>query len=115
MRALTQLPQGLPTTLWGWDMAELARAIVDGERRTAPDGTSLVELKGRWYNADRTNVGVFVREWKEPEAPAAPEQAAATTTEKRERKLEQLEAALLDGKISEQTYRDLKRKYEGGG
>jgi hypothetical protein len=114
MRALTQLPQGLPTSLWGWDMSELARAVVDGEKRTAPDGTALVKLKGKWYNADRTNVGVFVREWKQPEAPAAPARAA-TTAEKRDLKLEQLETALLEGKISEQMYRELKRKYEGGG
>ena len=114
MRALTQLPQGLPTTLWGWDMNELARAIVDGERRTAADGTQLVKIKGKWYNGDRTNVGVFVREWKEPEAPAAPK-PPATAREERERKLEQLESALLEGKISEPTYRELKRKYERGG
>ena len=113
MKALTQLPQGLPTALWGWDMAELARAIVDGERRTTPDGTPLVKIKGKWYNADRANAGVFAREWKEPEAPVAPKRAT-TTAEERDRKLEQLETALLEGKISEQTYRELKRKYEGG-
>ena len=105
MRALTQLPQGLPTTLWGWDMAELARAIVDGERCTAPDGTPLVKVKGKWYNTDRTNVGVFVREWKEPVAQAAPKRTAMTA-EERERKLEQLETALLEGKISEKTFQE---------
>jgi len=113
MRALTQLPQGLPTTLWGWDMNELARTVVDSERRTVPDGTQLVKIKGRWYNADRTNVGVFMREWKEPEAPAPP-RTGPMTADERKRKLDQLETALLDGKISEPTYRELKRKYEGG-
>ena len=114
MRALTQLPQGLPTTLGGWDMAELARAIVDGEKRTTPDGTPLVRIKGKWYNADRANVGAFAREWKEPE-PVVVARRSAMTHEERARKLEQLETALLEGKISEQTYRELKRKYEGGG
>jgi hypothetical protein len=113
MRSLTQLPQGLPTTLWGWDMAELARATVDGPKRTASDGTGLVGIKGRWYNADRTNVGVFMREWKEPEE--TPQRPGPMTVDERQGKLERLEAGLLEGKISEQTYRELKRKYEGGG
>ena len=113
MRALTQLPQGLPTTLWGWDMNELARTIVDGERRTGPDGTQLITIKGRWYNADRTNVGVFMREWKGPEAPAPP-RSGPMTSEERQNRLGQLEDALLEGKISEQTYRELKSKYEHG-
>ena len=113
MRTLTQLPQGLPTTLWGWDMNELARAVMDGERRTSPDGAPLVRIKGKWYNADRTNVGVFMREWKEPEAPAPP-RSRPMTGDERQRRLDQLEVALLEGKISEQTYRELKRKYEGG-
>ena len=38
-----------------------------------------------------------------------------TASEERARRLEQLETALLEGKISEPTYRELKRKYEGGG
>jgi len=103
MRVLTQLPQGLPTTLWGWDMAELARAIVDGEAKRTPDGTPLVRVKGRWYVADRSNLGTFLREWDE---------GGADTPEERRRKLKQLEKALLDGKVSEQTYRELRKKYE---
>jgi len=112
MKALTQLPQGLPTSLWGWEMAELARAVVDGERQKAPDGTPIVGIKDKWYNADRTNVGVFMREWKEPEA--AQSRSGSMTKDERSKRLEQLETALLEGKISEQTYRELKRKYEGG-
>jgi hypothetical protein len=103
MKVLTQLPQGLPTTLWGWDMAELARAIVDGEAKRTPDGTPLVRVKGRWYVADRSNLGTFLREWDE---------GGADTPEERRRKLKQLEKALLDGKVSEQTYRELRKKYE---
>ena len=111
MKVLTQLPQGLPTSLWGWDMAELARAIVDGDKQLTWEGTTLVSVKGRWYNSDRSNVGTFMREWKEPET--APPRAGPMTKDDRQRKLEQIETALLEGKISEQTYRELKRKYEG--
>jgi hypothetical protein len=110
MRALTQLPQGLPTSLAGWDMAELARTIVDGEKRTAADGTPLVIVKGRWYCADRSNVGTFAREWKEP----APAPGGPLTDVERARKMEKLETALLEGKITEETYRELKAKYEKG-
>ena len=110
MRALTQLPQGLPTSLAGWDMAELARTIVDGEKRTAADGTPLVLIKGRWYCADRSNVGTFAREWKEP----APAPGGPLTDVERARKMERLETALLEGKITEETYRELKAKYEKG-
>ena len=110
MRALTQLPQGLPTSLSGWDMAELGAAIVDGPRRTAADGTPLVLIKGRWYCSDRGNVGTFAREWKEPEAT----EGRPLTAGDRRKKLEQLETALLEGKISEKTYMELKAKYESG-
>jgi hypothetical protein len=57
MKALTQLPRGLPTSLWNWDMGDLARTLVDGESRTAPDGTRLVRIDGVWYNADHRKAG----------------------------------------------------------
>ncbi len=107
MKALTQLPRGLPTDLWNKDMAELASAIVDGPKRTAPDGTPLVQIGRRWYNADHTNVGHFLSEWK-GDRPAAP-----SSDDERARKLDQLEERLLEGKISEETYERLRRKYEG--
>ena len=75
MRALTQLPQGLPTALGGWDMAALARAVLSGDRRTLPDGTEVVNINGKWYNADRTNAGRFMREHKGPDVPAPPRPA----------------------------------------
>ena len=89
-------------------MVVLARAILSGERRTLDDGTELVEIDGRWYNADRTNAGRFMREHKvtlEPKTGPSDDRAAMD-------KLEKLEEALLEGRISEQTYQDLKAKYE---
>ena len=108
MRLLTQLPRGLPTELWNMDMSLLAKEIVDGPKRTAPDGTPLVKIKRTWYSADRTSVGNFLREHHDqgPGATAAPSRDAAT-------KLEQLEERLLDGKISEETYERLRKKYGG--
>jgi hypothetical protein len=91
-------------------MAELARAILDGPHRTTSDGTTLVLIKGKWYYANRSNVNLFLREWKEPGAMPVPKAKGSTSSE-RAKKLDQLEAALLDGKISEKTYKDLKEKY----
>ena len=107
MKALTQLPRGLPTTLWDKDMAELAKEIVDGPKRTAPDGTLLVQLEGAWYTADHRRIGTFLRESKEDG-----ETETSISSEERKRKLKQLEERLLEGKISEETYISLKKKYE---
>ena len=116
MKVLTQLPRGMPTTLWGKDMSLLAREIVDGPKRTAPDGTELVQIDSRWYNSDHTNVGTFLSEWKEekkekkkektPPRPSADDKALRD-------KLDKLEERLLDGDISEETYERLRKKFEG--
>ena len=104
MKVLTQLPAGLPTSLWGWDMSELSRTIANGERRKSPDGIPLVMIKGRWYIADRSDLGSFLRESDEGDE---------GTPEERRKKLKQREKALLDGKITERTYQELRKKYEG--
>jgi hypothetical protein len=109
MRVLTQLPRGLPTTLWGKDMSRLAKEIVDGPKRTTDDGTLLVEIDGHWYTADHKNIGRFLREWREDETREGPIDSA----QDRARKLEQLDERLLEGKISEETYERLRKKYEG--
>jgi len=108
MEALTQLPQGLPTSLGNWDMAALARTVLSGEKKTLPDGTELVNINGQWYNADRTNVGRFMREHKEPKTPKISKRSENNL----EDRLDMLEQALLEGKISEKTYMELKAKYE---
>ena len=111
MRALTQLPQGLPTSLGGWDMSALAREVISGEKKTLPDGTVVVNINGKWYNANRTNAGRFMREHKEPKVSKAPKASPPPELDLEDR-LDKLEQALLDGKISEETYKELKVKYE---
>ena len=105
-KALTQLPRGLPTTLSSKDLSQLAREIVDGPKRTAPDGTPLVQVDGRWFSADHTNVGTFLQEHREDAGPGV-------AVSERAKRLEQLETRLLEGKISEETYERLRKKYEG--
>lgn len=107
-KALTQLPRGLPTALWNKDLSELARDIVDGPKKAAPDGTKLVQVDGNWYSADHTNVGTFLREYKE-EVTSRP----SIDVDDRVKKLDQLDERLLEGKISEETYERLRKKYEG--
>jgi hypothetical protein len=102
MRVLTQLPRGLPTALGGKDLTALAREIVE-----APDGCVLVEIDGHWYHADPGNTGKFLTEWREDNG------SANGDADERLKRLDQLEQALLEGKISEGTYNELRRKYEG--
>jgi uncharacterized membrane protein len=108
MKVLTQLPRGLPTTLWGKDMSQLAREIVDGPKRTCPDGSEYVKIDGKWYKADHTNVGTFLSEYKEKKK--EPTRASMDTGDKQS-KMDKLEERLLDGDISEETYERLRKKY----
>jgi hypothetical protein len=107
MNALTQLPRGLPTALWDKDMAKLAKEIVDGPKRTTSDGTLLVEIEGNWFTADHTKIGSFLREWKEESVAAV-----SISDEERGKMLTQLEQRLAEGKLSEETYERLRKKYE---
>jgi uncharacterized membrane protein len=110
MKVLTQLPRGLPTSLWGKDMSRLAKEIVDGPKRTADDGTHMVQIDGRWYSSDHRKMGKFLQEWKEEKGP----RASDTTSGSRAKRLKQLEERLIEGKISEETYERLRKKYEEG-
>jgi hypothetical protein len=110
MKILTQLPRGLPTALWGMDINALAREIVDGPKKVAPDGAPLVQVGGKWYVADVANVGTFLNEVKD-EPSRSPVDHDLTEDERKE-KLNKLEDALLEGKISEETYQRLQKKYE---
>jgi hypothetical protein len=98
----------MPTHLWGKDIAQLGRDIVDGPRKTTPDGIVVVKLYGYWYTADHTNIGTFLREWKDES-----QERTKVSDDDVEEKLAKLEESLLDGKISEETYERLRKKYEG--
>ena len=107
MKALTQLPSGLSNTLMRWDFGELAGAVVDGERMQSPDGRPLVRIGNEWYHADPNRPMDFLREWSPP-----PERTPKAIYGE-ERKLAMLEAGLLSGRISEETYERLRRKFGG--
>jgi hypothetical protein len=107
MKALTNIPRGLPSSLWNWSISDLAKAVVDGTKRTAPDGTPLVEINNSWYIVDASNAGTYMNEWKDEEPTVK-----GRTKEEREEMLVKLEDRLVEGKISEETYERLRKKYE---
>jgi hypothetical protein len=64
LKALSSLPRGLPSALWGIDIDELASRVVSGERKDSPDGKLLVRIGSRWYYGDETDPGLFMQEYK---------------------------------------------------
>jgi regulator of protease activity HflC (stomatin/prohibitin superfamily) len=63
--ALDYLPSGLPESLWGWEVEELAEAIANGEKRVSKDGFPLVSIRGKWYINDPRDMATFLKEWRE--------------------------------------------------
>ncbi len=64
-KALDMLPSGLPQSLWGWHVDELAVAVVDGDKRTTSTGATVVKVDGTWYHADPDDISLFLKEWRE--------------------------------------------------
>jgi len=64
LKALSSLPRGLPSPLWGIEMDDLASRIVGAERKDSPDGDMLVRINNRWFYGDETNLGMFMQEYK---------------------------------------------------
>jgi hypothetical protein len=64
LKSLSSLPRGLPSSLWGLDMEDLASKVVSGERKDTPDGDMLVRIGTRWYYGDETDLGLFMQEYK---------------------------------------------------
>ena len=64
-KAMDMLPSGLPQSLWGWHVDELAVAVVDGDKRTASTGVTLVHIGDAWYHADPDDISFFLKEWRD--------------------------------------------------
>lgn len=62
--ALDILPMGLPESLWGWPVDQLAEAIVDGEKAESTSGTPLVRIRSRWYINDPGDMALHLREYE---------------------------------------------------
>jgi uncharacterized membrane protein len=111
--AIGRLPYGIPATeLKGRDWNELAAALATGERKTLLDGREVTLIEGRWYFSDVKDASSFLKEHG-TRPKAGTKKAAAVPSMDRTTILAKLEERLAMGEISEETYKQLRRKYEG--
>jgi hypothetical protein len=105
-----RLPYGIPShELRDRDWNDLATALATGAKRTLPDGRELTEIDGRWYYSDMEDASTFLKE--HGAKPRAETKRAPRTTDK-ETLLATLEERFILGEISEETFRELKAKYD---
>ncbi len=64
LQVLSSLPRGLPSTLWGKDMEELALEIVNGKYAETSQGDVIVQLRRKWYYGDPADIGTFLQSFK---------------------------------------------------
>jgi hypothetical protein len=64
LRALTSLPKGLPSTLWGYEVDELAAVLAKGQYRETPEGELLVKVGAHWYHGDPSEVGKYMQRYR---------------------------------------------------
>jgi DNA-binding Lrp family transcriptional regulator len=61
MNVLTNLPRGVPSSLWGYDIDELANAILKAEYGLTPRGAPILKLKDKWYRGDIEDKSSYLR------------------------------------------------------
>jgi len=64
LKALSSLPRGLPSTLWGMELEELASAVSSGEYRQTAGGDVLVRVGNRWYFGNHKDIGTYLQQYK---------------------------------------------------
>jgi uncharacterized membrane protein len=108
--AIGRLPYGIPSKeLADKDWVDLANSLATCEKKTVEGGKEVSQIDGRWYYSDREDTGTFLKEHgkkKEERPPKMP-------TTDREKLLAKLEERFILGEISEETYKELKKKYSG--
>ena len=111
--AIGRLPYGIPAAeLRDRDWNELAAALAMGARRTLPDGREVASIGGRWYYCDPEDSSTFLKEHGERPKAEAPRAKALPHADRAEL-LAKLEERFIIGEISEEAYRELRRKYGG--
>jgi hypothetical protein len=109
--AIGRLPYGIPSKeLADRDWVDLANALATGERKTLPDGREVTQIEGHWYYSDHEDTGTFL---KEHGAKPKKEPTKAKPMTDREALLAKLEERFIMGEISEESYKELKRKFGG--
>jgi FlaG/FlaF family flagellin (archaellin) len=111
--AIGRLPYGIPSKeLADRDWVDLANALATGERKTLPDGREVTDIDGRWYYSDREDTGTFLKEHGAKPKRAEPKRRAEPETDK-DALLSKLQERFIMGEITEESYKELKRKYGG--
>jgi len=64
LRVLSSLPRGLPSTLWGMNMDELAEEVSRAERSMSSEGEPLIKVRGKRYYGDPKDIGNFLQLYK---------------------------------------------------
>jgi len=113
--AIGRLPYGIPAPdLKGMDWNDLAAALATGQKKTLPDGHETTQVKGKWYYSDPSDSSTFLKEHG-AKPRTEPRRAAAAPTMDKTALLAKLEERFILGEISEDAYKELKRKYETDG
>jgi hypothetical protein len=111
--AIGRLPYGIPAAeLRERDWNELSAALATDQRRTLPDGREITAIGGRWYYSDPEDSSTFLKEHGAKAPSNGPGQRAAPHAGRAEL-LAKLEERFIIGEISEEAYRELRRKYGG--
>jgi hypothetical protein len=61
LKVLSSLPRGLPSTLWGMEIEELASEVSRGEYRKTADDELLVKVRNKWYFGDPKDIGTYLQ------------------------------------------------------
>ena len=110
--AIGRPPYGIPAQElkdndWTW----LAAALATGQKKDTPDGREVTLIEGRWYFSDVKDASSFLKEHGAKPKVEAKKPVVAPTMDKATI-LAKLEERLVMGEISEETYNQLRKKYE---
>lgn len=61
MNVLTNLPRGVPSSLWGFEIDELAQKILEAEYAITPRGAPVVHIKDKWFRGDIEDKSTFLQ------------------------------------------------------
>lgn len=61
MNVLTNLPRGVPSSLWGFEIDELAQEILKAEYGVTPRGAPVLRIKDKWYRGDIEDKSTFLQ------------------------------------------------------
>jgi hypothetical protein len=106
--AIGRLPYGIPAPeLRDRDWVALAAALATGERKTVEEGREVTRIDGRWYFSDMKDTSTFLKEHGAKPKAAAPKKPATDNKDL----LMKLEERFILGEITEETYKELVKKY----